>query len=151
MTLKRKLLEDLKLAMREQNTIRKYVIRSLRAEIHNREIDLQSDLDDNGVISVINKQAKQHRESIDAFQKGNRQDLVDKEEAELAVIVEYLPPQMSEQQLVAFVKQTINKVGATGPQDMGLVMSTLMPQITGKAEGSEINKVTARLLSDVVD
>lgn len=151
MTLQEKLQEDLKAAMRAGDTVRKSVIRYLRSEIRNQEIASQKTLDDDGVIGVLGRQVRQHRESIDAFRQGNRQDLVDKEEAELAVIIEYMPRQMSEDELVALVRQAIDEAGATGPQDMGKVMGRLMPQVKGKAEGREVSRVVSELLKGVAD
>ena len=95
----------------------------------------------------MNKQARQHRESIDAFQKGNRPDLTAKEEAELAVLLEYMPQQMSRQEIVAAARKVIEEVGADGPGEKGKVMSKLMPQLKGEAPGAEINAVVMELLA----
>jgi len=119
------------------------------SSIHNAEIDQQKKLDDAGVITVLEKAAKMRRESIEAFEKGNRQDLVDKEKAELAIITEYLPEQMSREEIVAAAKKVISDVGAKGPGDKGKVMSQLMPQLKGKAQGQDISNVVAELLSSI--
>jgi hypothetical protein len=104
-------------------------------------------LDDSGVIDVISREVKQHRESIAGFSKGNRQDLVAKEEAELAILHEYLPQQLSREEIAQAACDVIEQVGAMGPGDKGKVMSQLMPQLKGRAEGREINEVVANLLA----
>jgi hypothetical protein len=116
------------------------------SSMHNAEIDQRKAIDDAGVISVLEKEAKKRRESIEAFEKGNRQDLVDKEKAELVMIMEYLPKQMGRQEIVEAARRVIGEVGAKGPNDKGKVMSKLMPQLKGKAQGQEINDVVVELL-----
>ena len=103
-------------------------------------------MEDSDVLAVMDRQAKQHRESIDAFRKGDRADLLAKEEAELAVLLEYLPPQMSRDDIVTAARQAIEEVGACGPGDKGKVMSRLMPRLKGKAPGAEINAVVTEIL-----
>jgi uncharacterized protein YqeY len=119
----------------------------LLSAIHYAEIDKRAPLDESEIIGVIAKDAKQHRESILAFQQGNRQDLVDKETAELAIIEKYLPRQISRDEIVAAARKVIEEVGAQGPRDKGKVMGKLMPQLKGKAEGQIINEVVNELLS----
>jgi uncharacterized protein YqeY len=140
-------MDDLKVAMKSGDKQRKLVISLVRASIKNAEIAKQKTLDDAGVIDVIVKEAKQHRESIAEFKKGNRQDLVAKEEAELAILLEYLPQQMPREEIIAVARQVIKEVGAQGPGDKGKVMQKLMPQLKGKAEGREINDIVTGLLS----
>jgi uncharacterized protein YqeY len=121
-------------------------LRMVRAAIKNAEIAQQKPLDNPDVLGVIAKVAKQHRESIAEFRKGNRQDLVDKEEAELSILLEYLPQQMSRDEIAAAAREAVEEVGATGPGDKGKVMQKLMPQLKGKAEGRDINDVVTELL-----
>jgi len=145
--LKQKLNDDLKHSLKSGNKLECSVLRMLLSAIHYAEIDKRAPLDDSEIIGVIAKDAKQHRESILAFQQGNRQDLVDKETAELAIIEKYLPEQMSRDEIVAAARKVIEEVGAQGPRDKGKVMGKLMPQLKGKAEGQIINDVVNELLS----
>jgi uncharacterized protein YqeY len=145
--LQEKLAADLKAAMKSGDKARLEVIRLLRAGIKYAEIAQQKSLDDSDVLDVIAKDAKRHRESITEFKKGNRQDLVDKEEAELAIINEYLPRQMAREDIIKAARQVIEEMGARNPGDKGKVMQKLMPQLKGKAEGHEINEVVSELLS----
>ena len=145
--LQEKLMDDLRQAMKSGDKQRRSIIQLVRAGIKNAEIAQQKTLDDAGVLSVISKEVKQHRESIAEFKKGNRQDLVDKEEAELAILLEYLPQQISREEIIAAARQVIKEVGAQGPKDKGTVMQKLMPQLKGKAEGREINDIVTGLLS----
>ena len=148
--LQEKLMDDLKAAMKGRDRLRQLVIQLVRAGIKNAEIAQQKTLDDAGVLGVIAKEAKQRRESIAAFKKGNRPDLVAKEEAELAILLEYLPQQISREEIIAVACQVIKEVGAQGPGDKGKVMQKLMPQLKGKAEGSAINEIVIGLLSDTI-
>lgn len=142
-----KLIADLRHAMKSGDKKRVEVLRMVRANIKNAEIAQQKSLDDPDVLGVITKEVKQHRESITEFKKGNRQDLVDKEEAELDILLEYLPEQVSRDEIVAAARQVIEEVGARGAGDKGKVMQKLIPQLKGKAEGREINEVVTELLS----
>lgn len=142
-----RLLSDLKQAMKKGDKTRQSVIRLTRAEIQNAEKAQGKPLDDPGVIDILSKEAKKRRESIAEFSKGDRQDLVAKEEAELAILLEYLPPQMSREEIVAAARSVIEELGAQGPGDKGRVMGKLMPQLKGKAEGRLVSEVVAELLA----
>ena len=147
MGLKERLDEDLKKAIREQDALRRTVLRTIRSEVHNEEIALQKPLnDDDGIVGVISRQVRQRRESIYEFRKGQREDLVEREEAELAVLLGYLPPQLTPEELTALVQGVIQEMGVQGPGDKGKVMGRLMPQVKGKAEGSAVNEVVSKLL-----
>ena len=145
--LKQKLSDDLKQAMRSGDTIKRGAIRMLMAAINNAEIARQAKLEDSDIFGVIAKEVRQRRESIEAFKQGNRQDLVDKEEAELAILQEYLPQQMTREEVVEAARKVIAEVGAGGPGDKGKVMPVLMAQLKGQADGREINEVVSELLS----
>ena len=147
MTLQERLLDDMKDAMRQRQSERLSVIRMIRAKIHNEEISKRSELDDETVTEVITRMAKQHRESIEQFRNGNRPDLVEKEETELATVMEYMPVQMSSEDISTLVAQVIKDVSATGPSDKGKVMGKLMPQVRGKADGDQVNTVVTTMLS----
>ena len=146
MTMKSRLEDDLRQAMRDRDTLRRDVIRYMRSEIRNQEIRVQDDLDDQGVVQVLSRQAQQRRDSIEAFSEANRNDLVEKEQAELAIIMEYLPQQMTRDEITELVRQVVTEVGAEGPGDMGKVMSRIMPQVRGRAEGREVNSIVVDTL-----
>jgi len=145
--LKQKLVEDLKQALRGGDKVRRSVIRLVMAAIKNAEIARQVTLEDADILGVIAKEARQRRESIEAFRQGNRQDLVTQEEAELAILQQYLPQQMSREEIIAEARQVIEEVGARGPGDKGKVMPKLIAQLKGKADGREINAVVTELLA----
>jgi uncharacterized protein YqeY len=145
--LKQKLTDDLKQAMRDGDKVKRSVIRLAMAAIKNTEIARQTTLDDTDILGVIAKEARQRQESIDAFKQGNRPDLVAQEEAELAVLKEYLPRQMTREEIIAAARQVIAEVGAQGPGDKGKVMPQLIAQLKGRADGREINAVVTELLS----
>jgi uncharacterized protein YqeY len=147
MMLQDKVADDLRQAQKSGDKARVTVLRLVKAGVKNAEIAKGAPMDDAGVIDVITREVKQHRESITEFTKGNRQDLVAKEEAELATLLEYLPKQMSREEVMAIVRQVIEQVGATGPGDKGKVMSHLMPQLKGRADGREANDIVTELLT----
>jgi uncharacterized protein YqeY len=144
--LKQKLQENLKQAMRNRDRLRSSVIRLIMAGIKNAEIAKREVLDDADILGIITKEVRQRKESILAFRQGNRQDLVDIEEAEMAILAEYLPEQMSREDIIAAVGNVIKEIGAQGLQDKGKVMARLMPQLKGKADGRDINAVATELL-----
>lgn len=148
MSLLQRLRDDLNHTLKVGDKARLLVLRLLIANINNAQIAKGRDapMDDGEVVAVINKQARQHRESIDAFRKGNRNDLVAKEEGELAVLLEYLPQQMSREEILVAARQVIKEVEAQGPGDKGKVMSKLMAQLKGKAPGAEVSNVVSELL-----
>jgi uncharacterized protein YqeY len=147
MPLAQKIRTDLEQSLRKKDQLRCSVLRLVLSSLHNAEIAQQKTLDDDGVLAVIDKEAKMRRESIEAFQKGNRQDLVDKEKAELAILLEYLPEQMTREQIVDIARKVISELGAASLKDKGKVMSQLMPQVRGKAQGQEVSEVVTELLS----
>ena len=147
MTLVKKIRTDLEQSLRRRDTRRCSVLRMVLASMRNAEIAQQKDLDDSGILVVIDKEAKMRRESIEAFEKGNRPDLVANEKAELAILLEYLPEQMSREEIIAAARKVISELGATSPKDKGKVMSQLMPQLRGRAQGQEVSDVVSELLS----
>jgi uncharacterized protein YqeY len=147
MTLAQKIRTDLEQALRKSDKLRCSVLRLALSSIRNAEIAQQKTLDDNGILVVIEKEAKMRRESIEAFEKGNRPDLVAKEKAELAILMEYLPEQMTREEIIAIARKVISELGATSPNDKGKVMAQLMPQLRGKAQGQEVSEVVTELLS----
>jgi uncharacterized protein len=147
MPLKDQLSSDLRDSLRGQDEVRKGTIRLILSAIHNAEIEAGRPLDDAGVNAVLATQAKQRRESIDLFGKAGRTDLVAKESAELEVVLQYLPPELSREEIAAAVRPVIARVGAKGPADKGKVMGPVMAELRGKADGSVINQVVTELLS----
>lgn len=147
MNLQERIREDLKEAVRREDRVRRSVLRLILAGIRNAEIAQQKELDDAGVIDVLTREVKQRRESIEAFRKGNRQDLVTREEAELAIILGYLPEPMTREEIVTLVRKIIAETGAKGPGDKGKVMGQLMPQVKGRAEGKEVSTIVSELLA----
>ena len=145
--LKQKLTDDLKQAMRGGDKLRCLVIRLVMAAIKNTEIAQQATLADGDILGVIAKEVRQRHESIDAFKLGDRQDLLAQEEAELAILNEYLPQQMTREEVVDAARQVIEEVGALGLGDKGKVMPKLIAQLKGRADGREINAVVTELLS----
>ena len=149
MSLKDKLTADMKDAMkaREAGKLRLSVIRLVRGAIRQQEIDGQKELSDEDVLGVISKEVKQRRDSIEDFQKGGRDDLVAEAEAESAVLMEYLPQQLSEDEVRNLVKEAIAASGAVSPKDMGKVMKELMPKVKGRADGKLVNGIVKELLA----
>jgi len=147
MALKDSIQEALKEALKRQQRTELATLRLLLSEIKNAEIAQQKPADDEKVLDVIAKEVKCRRESIEAFKRGNRSDLVVQEEAELAVLMNYLPEQMSRAEIIAAARQMVDAVGANGPNDKGKVMSQLMPQLKGKADGKEVSEIVSELLA----
>ena len=147
MDLKQTLTDDLKLAMKDGDAVKRAVLRMLLASVKNAEIAKRGELDDADIIGLIAKDIRQHQESIEAFKQGNRPDLVAKEEAELSIIQAYMPQQMTREEVAEAARQVIGEVGAQGPGDKGKVMKELMPRLKGKADGRVINEVVGELLS----
>ena len=147
MTLKNSIQVTLKEALKRQRRAEVATLRLLLSEIKNAEIAQQKPADDNKVLDVVAKEVKRRRESIEAFKQGNRSDLVAQEEAELAVLMSYLPEQMSREKIMAAARQVIDAVGAKGPSDRGRIMSQLMPQLKGKADGRAVNEIVSELLA----
>jgi uncharacterized protein YqeY len=146
-SIQERITSDLQQAQKKGDKARISALRLIRSGIQYAEIAKGAALDDAGVIDVLNKEVKQRRESIDGFTKGNRVDLVEKEKTELAILFEYLPSQMSRDDIIATVRQVLGEVEAKGPGDKGKVMSKLMPQVKGKADGREVSVIVDELLA----
>lgn len=147
MSLKESLLRDQTDAMRSKDALRLSVVRMVRAAITNAEIEQGRALDDTGVLDVIARDVKRHRDAIAEIAKGKRLDLLQKEEAELAILLSYLPKQMSTEEIEAHARAVIAQVGAHSPSDMGKVMGALMPQLKGKADSRMISQIVQSLLA----
>lgn len=147
MALKERLDAELKTAMREKDTLKLSVIRMLKSAVKYREIEVMKPLDDAGVIAVLGSEIKRRRDSVEQYRAGNRQDLVDKEEAEIAILQAYLPAQLSEDELRAKVDAAVASTGAKGPKDMGAVMKALLPDVQGRADGKVVSEMVKSRLS----
>lgn len=139
--------EDLKRSMKAKDGNRVSVLRFLLSSIKNREIDKKEILNDDEILKVIASSAKSRRESIEAFREGNRPDLVEKEAEELAILEEYLPEQLSPEDVRNIVKEVVEAVGAATVSDLGMVMKELMPRLQGKADGKLVNNIVREILS----
>ncbi len=147
MNLKDQLTADMKEAMKAKQTERLGTIRQLRGAIKNKEIELQQDLDDDAIISVISTLVKQRREAAQMYVDNDRPELAAKEEAEMAVLQDYLPAQLGEDEVKAIVVAVIAEVGATSMKDMGKVMPQVMAKTKGAADGKLVNQLVREQLA----
>lgn len=147
MTLKERLADDLKSAMKEKNVIRKNVVQMVRAAVLQFEKDNKVTLEDDGVLEVIAKQLKQRKDSLPDYEKSGRDDLIADLKAEMDVLMDYLPKQLTREELEVIVKEVIEEVGATTIKDMGKVMAEAKAKTVGRADGRMINEVAKALLS----
>jgi uncharacterized protein YqeY len=147
MGLQENLSAELLSAMKAKDAVKTSTLRLVIAAFRNEEIKRKKALTDGDALEVIQSEAKRRRESMDEYKKANRADLAAKEEAELSVLQQYLPEPMSEAELQKLVETTIQSVGAKGPQDMGRVMSALMPQIKGRADGKQAQQLVQKLIT----
>ena len=145
-TIKERLDEDIRNTMRARDRARLETLRFLKSQIQLTEKNNLKELDESGVTDVVAKQVKDRRESIEMFGQGGRADLVAKEETSLAILLEYMPEQLSADEIEAIALQAIADTGASGPADRGKVMGRIMPQVRGKADGSQVNAIVSRLL-----
>lgn len=145
--LKARLEEDLRDAMRKREELRLSVLRLAKSAIHNREIDLKRPLSEDEIMEVLNKEMKKRREAIEEFKKGNRSDLVSKEEAELRILEGYFPPPLPEEEIRSLAKQAISEVGAKSPSDLGKVMGKLLPSVKHRAPGEKVASIVREELA----
>jgi len=139
--------EDLKEALKKGDNIRRDTIRLILSALNYSQIAKGAPLEEADFLAVLQKEATRRRESIEAFSKGNRPDLVAREEAELKVIKDYLPPALTQEEIIQAARQAIAESGAQGPRDMGKVMRLLLPQLKGRAGGQEVSIIVQGLLS----
>ena len=149
MTLRDRLTEDMKQAMKDKEAgkLKLSVIRMVRSAAKNVEIDRRKELDDNELLDVVAKEVKMRRDSLDEFRKAGRPELLAVLEQEIAILMEYLPEQMSEAEVRALVTQAVADAQAASAKDMGKVMALLMPKVKGRAEGKLVNSIVKELLS----
>ena len=164
MSLKEKIQTDIKKAMQEKDQLKVSVLRMLMAAVFNKEkekraklskteeelekLDELSKLTDEEIIEVISSENKKRKDSIEQYEKGNRQDLADQEKKESEILTKYLPEQMPQEEIRKLVKEKIKEIGASRPKDIGKVMGTLMPQLKGKADGTVVNKIVQEELRE---
>lgn len=147
MTLKEQLLEDMKTAMRDKDSVRKETIQMVRSGILQVEKDQKVTLDDEGVITVIAKEVKRRKDVLPDYEKSGRTELIDGIKAEIEVLLHYLPSQLTEEELEPIVKETIEETGAVSMRDMGKIMTAIMPKIKGRADGRTVNEMIKKILS----
>lgn len=148
MSLKEKITEDMKIAMKEGEKTKLNLIRMLRSDIRYKEIEKGSELDDNGIIDVLSSAAKKRKESIEEFKKGGREDLVAQEEKELKIIYSYLPEQLSEEELLTLIDESIVEADAQSSKDVGKVMRVIIPKVKGRADGKKVNQMVSLKLQE---
>jgi uncharacterized protein YqeY len=146
MSLSERLSEDMKHAMKAKDKVRLSVIRMVRSAMKNREIETGAPLDDEGILAVIQKELKQRRDSLQAFESAGRTDLAEEARQEIEILTSYLPEPLTEEDLRRLAAEVIAEVGAKGKSDMGKVMSALMPKVRGRADGRVVQQVVQSLL-----
>ena len=147
MALREKLDEDLKSAMRAKDSLRMNTVRALKSAVKYREIELMKPLDEAGILGVIATEIKRRRDSVEQYRAGNRPDLADKEDAEIKILQEFLPQQLTPAEVEAKVIEVIARVGAQGPKDMGAVMKALLPDVQGRADGKVVSELVKQRLA----
>ncbi len=147
MSLKERITEDMKTAMRAKDSERLGTIRLLQSAMKQKEVDERIELDDAAIVAIVDKMIKQRKDSIAAFELAARQDLVDKEKAELAVLSAYLPERLSAQKLTAAVQAIVTELGASGPGDMGKVMGAVKTRLAGKADMGAVSAAVKAALA----
>lgn len=145
--LKEKLMADLKESMKEKNILRKNVVQMIRAAILQVEKDKQIELEDNQIVEIIAKESKKRKDSLEDYEKSGRQDLIEQIKEEIEIISEYLPKQLTKEEIVFIVKEVINETGASSIKEMGKVMKSAKEKIGAAADGKTINEVVKELLN----
>jgi hypothetical protein len=146
MSLKERLLEDMKSAMKDKDTIKKNTIQSVRAAVLQVEKDNKVTLDDDGILDVIAKEVKRRRDVLPDYEKSGRQDLIDDLKAEIDILLKYLPEQLTEEELEEIVRQAVKDTGATSVKDMGKIMQEVMPKVKGRADGKMVNVIVKKII-----
>ncbi|UCZ54493.1 GatB/YqeY domain-containing protein [Bacillus shivajii] len=139
--------QEMKVAMKNKDKQRLSVIRSVKSSIQNESIKLTRELTEDEALTVLNREMKQRKESLHEFEQANRNDLVEKTKLEINILEEYLPSQLSEDELEQIVQETVKEVGASSKADIGKVMGAVMPKVKGKADGTKVNQLVQKSLS----
>jgi len=141
-----RLLEDMKAAMKAKDKDRLATIRLTRAALQNRRIDKGSDLTDNEAIEIVSSEVKKRRQAVEEYRNLGRADVADGLEKEIKILMEYLPEQLSDEEVVSIVEGAVAQVGATGIDDLGKVMGAVMPKVKGRADGKKVNEIVRQVL-----
>ncbi len=147
MSLKEKLMDDLKNSMKSKDTIKKNTITMVRAAIKQKEVDERIEVSDEAILDIISKQVKEKRMAIEDFKKGQRQDLVELTEKEIEILLQYLPKQLSEEEVEEIVIETIKEINATSMKDIGIIMKAVMPKVKGRTDGNIVNKIIKKVFN----
>lgn len=147
MSLNEILTSDLKQAMKDHDKVKLTVVRTLKSNLNNEKISLGHDLTEDDELAVVNREVKQHKDSIKEFTEGNREDLVTEEQTQLDVLMNYAPKQMSESEIQQIIDETINNLGASSMSDFGKVMGASMPKLKGKADGDIVKSLVKKALN----
>jgi uncharacterized protein YqeY len=147
MSIKDELSQSLKEAMRSKNEVQKRTVRLALAAVKNAEIDQKTELDDPAILTILQKEVKMRRETIEGAEQAGRDDLIAEAEAEIAILEDFLPKGLTPEELEAIVSETIAEVGATSMRNMGQVMQAVMPKVRGRADGKEVNQIVRKLLA----
>ena len=147
MSLKDKLMEDMKTSMKNKDTIRKNVVTMVRAAVKQIEVDQRKDLTDEEILDIISKQVKEKRMVIEDFKRGSREDLVELTQKEIEILLQYLPEQLSEEELEQIVLDTMKEINASSLKDIGLIMKGVMPKVKGRTDGNIVNKIVRKVLN----
>jgi len=147
MSLKERLLEDMKDAMRNKDIVRKNTVQMVRAAVLQIEKDKHITLDDEGVVEVISKELKKRKDSLPEYEKSDRADLLETLKAEIDVLLKYMPEQLSEEELYEIIKKEIEACGATSMREIGKVMQLVLPKVKGRADGKVVNVIAKKILS----
>ncbi|PTX64859.1 hypothetical protein C8P63_10177 [Melghirimyces profundicolus] len=141
MTLTERLNQDMKTAMKEKDKLTLSVLRMVRSALKNKEIELKRPLDEEEALGVVSKELKQRKDSLHEFEQAGREDLAQKTRDEIAVLKQYLPEQLTEEELRQIVRETVAETGASSKADMGKVMKAIMPKVKGRADGKRVNRM----------
>lgn len=147
--MKEELLKALKEAMKNKDEIKKDTITLLRSSILQVEKDNQKQLSEDEMLAIVSKEVKKRKESIADYEKANREDIVQKLKKEIEILSEYLPEQLSEEEIIKIVEEAINETGATSPRDMGKVMQAIRPKTNGKADGKVVSQIVREKLENM--
>lgn len=147
--MKNRIIEDIKLAMKAQDKVKLPVVRMLKADIQMAELNKKSELTDDEIISIVSKQIKMRKDSIKEFEKGNRNDLIESANSEIKILEEYLPEQLSEQEVTDIINDVFTKVNPSSPSDMGKIMGVVTPLVKGKTDMGLVSKIVKEKLSNL--
>ena len=147
MSLKENLLSDMKVAMKEKDVLRKNTVQLVRVSILQKEKDTREEVTEEQILDIIMQEIKKRKDALLDFEKGNRQDLVIEANSEIDVLMGYLPKQLSDDELLVIVRETITEVGAASMKDMGKIMTAITPKVKGKADNSKVSKMIKQCLT----